>query len=435
MDKRVPASERTRQRIEALLSEGTSGDLQSELVRLGVRRLVEEALEAEASEALGRGYYQRESERREPGYRNGNRIGRMRTAEGAIEYAAPQVSDREEPFRSSIREQLSKRSAALEKLAVEMYARGLSTRDIEATFADEDGNSLLSRSAVSELTERLWAEYEAFATRDFSEYELLYFYLDGIAERLRPGQAREAVLCAWGIVADGNKVLLGLSPGTKEDTESCRAFIQDLRRRGLKDPLLSVTDGAPGLIRAVEECLPRSLRQRCLAHRMRNLESKVPEQSWPEVRARARACYEAPSVEMARALAEDFERRYQSELPSAVACFQDDFEACIAHLRFPLNHRKVIRTTNLLERLFGEERRRTKVVANFFGERPVLKLMYAALIRASGQWRGIGISQFERRQLDTIRQELDDAHQRRHAPAIKEPARKSLSGFSSTQRT
>jgi transposase-like protein len=108
---------------------------------------------------------------------------------------------------------------------------------------------------------------------------------------------------AWGIVSSGEKVLLGLSPGTKEDTESCRAFIQDLRRRGLRDPLLTVTDGAPGLVRAVEECLPRSLRQRCLAHRLRNLESKVPEQSWSELRARARACYEAPSTEMARALA------------------------------------------------------------------------------------------------------------------------------------
>jgi putative transposase len=178
---------------------------------------------------------------------------------------------------------------------------------------------------VSELTERLWAEYEAFATSDLSEYELLYFYLDGLAERLRPGQPREAVLCAWGIVSSGEKVLLGLSPSIKEDTESCRAFLQDLRRRGLKDPLLTVTDGAPGLIRAVEECLPRSLRQRCLAHRMRNLESKVPEQSWPELRARARACYEAPSTEMARALATDFERspecsRIAAPRPSVSCC-------------------------------------------------------------------------------------------------------------------
>jgi transposase-like protein len=155
VDKRVPASERARQQIERLLKEGSAGELQTELIRLGVRRLVEEALETEASAALGRGYYQRDGEGREPGYRNGYRSGHLRTAEGAIEYAAPQISDREEPFRSSIREQISKRSAALEKLAVEMYARGLSTHDIEAAFADEEGKSLLSKSAVSELTERL----------------------------------------------------------------------------------------------------------------------------------------------------------------------------------------------------------------------------------------------------------------------------------------
>jgi transposase-like protein len=181
-----------------LLKDGTTGDLQAELIQLGVRRLVEEALAAEASEALGRGYYQRESERRAAGYRNGYRRGRMRTAAGAIEYAAPQVSDRAEPFRSRLRAQLNRRSGTLEQLALEMYARGLSTRDIEAAFSDEDGNSLLSKSAVSELTKRLWTEYEAFVTRELSEYELLNCYFDGIAERLRPGLPREAVLCAWG---------------------------------------------------------------------------------------------------------------------------------------------------------------------------------------------------------------------------------------------
>jgi transposase-like protein len=137
--------------------------------------------------------------------------------------------------------------------------------------------------------------------------------VDGVAERLHPGLAREAVLCAWGIDQEGKKVLLALSPGTKEDTESCRAFFQDMRRRGLGDPLLAVTDGAPGLIRAVEERFPRSHRQRCLADRMRNLEAKVPEQLWPEVRARAKAAYEAPSSEMAAALRDDFVAQHARE--------------------------------------------------------------------------------------------------------------------------
>jgi putative transposase len=125
-----------------------------------------------------------------------------------------------------------------------MYARGLSTRDIEALFSDERGQSLLSRTAVSEITERLWAEYEAFASRDLSEFEVIYLFVDGLAEQLHLGQPREAVLAAWGVLTDGNKVLLHLAPGTKEDTASCREFFQDLRRRGLPDPLLVVSDGA-----------------------------------------------------------------------------------------------------------------------------------------------------------------------------------------------
>jgi putative transposase len=128
----------------------------------------------------------------------------------------------------------------------------------------------------------------------------------------------------------------------------------------LPDPLLVASDGAPGMIRAIEECLPRSVRQRCLAHKMRNLQSKVPEDVWPELKARAAACYQAASPALARLLRDDIAATYTRDLPSAVACLDDDFEACIAHLRFPLGHRRAIRTTNLLERLFGEERRRTK---------------------------------------------------------------------------
>jgi transposase-like protein len=106
------------------------------------------------------------------------------------------------------------RTEELEALAVEMYARGLSTRDIEAVFAGADGRSLLSRTAVSEVTERLWAEYEAFASRDLADFEVTYLFVDGIAERLHLGQPREAVLAAWGIRADGKKTLLHLAPGT-----------------------------------------------------------------------------------------------------------------------------------------------------------------------------------------------------------------------------
>jgi transposase-like protein len=102
--------------------------------------------------------------------------------------ATPQIADRRAPFRSRIREVVRGRTEELEALAIEMYARGLSTRDIEAVFADGEGRSLLSRTAVSEITERLWAEYQAFAGRDLSEFALTYLFVDGIAERLHLGQ-------------------------------------------------------------------------------------------------------------------------------------------------------------------------------------------------------------------------------------------------------
>jgi transposase-like protein len=432
---RIPASERTREQLKALM-EGKAEAIESnsDLVRLAARLIIEEALEGEAEDALGRGYYARGAAPG-AGYRNGYRTGRLKSAEGAIAYSAPQIADREEPFRSRIRALLGKRTAELETLAVEMYARGLSTRDIEALLADESGHSLLSRTAVSEITERLWAEYEAFASRDLSEFEVEYLFVDGIAERLHLGQPREAVLAAWGILADGRKALLHLAPGTKEDTASCREFFQDMRRRGLPDPVLVVSDGAPGVIRAIEECFPRSARQRCLAHKMRNLQSKVPDDVWPEFHARARACYQAASPALARLLREDIVTTYGSDLPSAVTCLNDDFEACIAHLRFPLAHRRAIRTTNLLERLFGEERRRTKVIPHAFGERAVLKLMYAALIRAAERWRGIRTTEFERRQLKAIRDELDRDHAERTAPAVRSNITAPQSRLSSKDRT
>jgi putative transposase len=432
---RIPASERTRERLKSLMEgDGEKADLRSELMRLAARLIVEEGLEGEAADALGREYYVRGASPG-AGYRNGYRTGRLKTAEGMIEYAAPQISDRTVPFRSRLREIIRGRSEELEALAVEMYARGLSTRDIEALFADEHGQSLLSRTAVSEITQRLWAEYEAFASRDLSEFEVIYLFVDGLAERLHLGQPREAVLTAWGVLADGHKVLLHLAPGSKEDTASCREFFQDLRRRGLPDPLLVVSDGAPGLIRAIEECFPRSVRQRCLAHKLRNLQSKVPEDQWPEFKARAIACYQAASPALARMLRDDIAATYGTALPSALACLQDDFEACITHLRFPLAHRRAIRTTNLLERLFGEERRRTKVIPHAFGERAVLKLMYAALIRAAERWRGLCMTEFERRQLIAIRNELDRAHAERTAPAVNANVTASPTRLSSKSRT
>jgi putative transposase len=220
MNRRIPASMRTRESLSALIEGGlSSADGRSELVKLATRLILEEALEAEARDALGRDYYERGAEDGR-GYRNGHRLGRLKTAEGAIEFSTPQIAGRDEPFGSEIRPHVKGRTEALEELAVEMRARGLSVRDIEDAFRADDGRLLLSRTAVSELGEQLWRDYQDFATRDLSEHEIVYLFVDGIAERIRPGQRREPVMAAWGFTETGQRVLLHLMAGG-----ACVAFV------------------------------------------------------------------------------------------------------------------------------------------------------------------------------------------------------------------
>lgn len=197
---RVPASDHTRKRIAELFESEFD---KSELIRQAVRLLIEESLEAEVTEELGRGYYAR---RGSPGYRNGYRTGRLKTAEGPIDYAVPQVADRGEPWGSEVWQALSGRTEELEWLVIEMYARGLSMRDIERAFTGTDGRCVLSRSAASQMAERLWEDYTGFAGRDLSDQWVLYLFMDGVAERLHLEQPREAVLATWGITDTGAKV-------------------------------------------------------------------------------------------------------------------------------------------------------------------------------------------------------------------------------------
>jgi putative transposase len=433
--KRVPASMRTREELTSLI-EGrlSTASAKDELVKLATRLVVEEALEAEVGDTIGREYYEHGAGPGQ-GHRNGYRPGRVKTAEGFVDYSAPQVAGREEPFHSAIREHLKGHTQALEGLAIEMLARGLSVRDIEDAFKDESGRLLLSRTAVSELGAQLWEDYQAFAQRDLSEYQIAYLFVDGIAERLRAGAKREPVLAAWGYTTEGQRVLLHLMAGSKEDAETVTAFFENMKLRGLTDPLLVTSDGAPGIIKAIEVCFPRAARQRCLAHRMRNLAAKLPEDLWPEFKARVQASYQAPSRAIARELAAGVVADYGKDHERAATCFMDDFEACIAHLRFPVTHRRAIRTTNLLERLFVEERRRLKIIPNAFGEQAVMKLVFGALTRAAERWRAVKVTDFERRQLAAVRKQLDDEYEAHLGPHIKSSKDGTPAKLSSKNRT
>lgn len=403
--KRIAPSEQMRQSLESFLSGGVWQDESptSALLNLAARVVLQEALEAEQRDVVGRDRYERGSDGR---YRNGYRPGRIEGAEGRVEVQVPQV--RGVPgYHAPLMAFLSDHSEVLERLVAEMYARGLSTRDVEDAFTDATGHCLLSRTAVSEITDRLWEDYQAFCQRDLSGFEVIYLFVDAVYESLREqGGPKEAVLCAWGICENGRRVLLHLALGNKESHADWLEFLRDMVRRGLPVPLTMTSDGAPGLLRALEEVFPKSLRIRCWMHKMRNVLDKLPDSAREEVKAWLVAVRDAPTLEAGRQAAAETIARFEREYPAAMKSFADDLDASLMHLRVPPAHRKFVRTTNLIERSFEEERRRTKVIPRFFDERSCLKLAFAALERAARRWQKVTITELEQRQLALLRKEL-----------------------------
>jgi len=394
--KRIAPSEQIEQDLQEFLQGGMYGSQQpvSELVKLGAQLIVQKALEQEVGDQLERDRYKRRQEGQQ-GLRNGYEPGRIRSAEGEIALQVPQVRGTQEPYRSKLMDFLRGNSDVLEYLVVQMYTRGLSTRDVEEAFRDPySGELLLGRSAVSELTDSLWEDYQAFCERDLSVFEVEYVFLDAVYESLRElAGLKEAVLVAWGICRDGRKVLLHMGLGNKESLDAWREFIRDMVSRGLRAPTLVTSDGAPGLIAAIEEIWPHSLRQRCLVHKKRNILDKVPDSARQEVKKGLNAIYDAPNREVADVVITDFIKRYGKVYPSAITCFQNDLEACLAFLKCPAIHHNRIRTTNLLERAFLEQRRRTKTIPRFFDERSCLKLVFATLWQASERWQNVKMSE------------------------------------------
>lgn len=407
---RVTAIEQVRKELGALLN-GTelAGDtprqFASEFVRLAVRLLLQQVLEAERTDFLGREPWQRKSSDR--GYRNGYEPGKLKTGEGEIPVALPQVRGTEAPLRSHLRELLGDRTEALKQLAVEAYARGLSTRDIEDALKAATGGPVLSRSGVSEVTEELWADYQEFQQRSLADFEVVCLMLDGIWHTLRAqGRKREAVLCAWGILSDGRKMLLHMALGNKESEEDWLAMGRNMVERGLRPPLTITADGAPGLVNMIGRLWPKSLRIRCWVHKIRNIKAKLPSEVGNEVLAEVYAIRDAGTYEQGRELTRAVVAKYDSVYPSAMACLGNDLDASLNHLKLPARLRQLVRSSNGLERLFEEERRRSKVIPHFFGEKPCLKLMYGVLDRASRRWVRVHFTAAELEQLVALRAAL-----------------------------
>lgn len=200
--------------------------------------------------------------------------------------------------------------------------------------------------------------------------------------------------------------MLHLALGDKEAYADWKDFFKNMIARGLRIALLITSDGAPGLIAAIQECFPQSKPQRCLRHKLQNIANKLHQDALAEVMPKIKNVYYQTDQKAAKICAENIINEYSKLYPSAIQCFQEDFEACISHMLFPEGHSKHIRTTNLLERAFLEQKRSTKVIPRFLDEKSSLNLVYATLIRVSERWHRVKMRKYDLTILKNIR-ELD----------------------------
>ena len=261
---------------------------------------------------------------------------------------------------------------------------------------------------VSGSAHELRERFEQFKRRDLYELRLAALFLDAVFLSVRPDGPKEGVLVAWGFTEEGERVLLAVMLGMRESYEDWLALGRDLIARGLGAPMLIVADGAPGLIKAVEQCWPASDRQHCAVHRVRNLLAKLPERERERVRrvywqALDEAINEDDGRQRLKALVQDLDK---AGYTAAAKCLNDDLDALVVHLRYPTRHRRRWRSTNLLERSLGEVKRRTKVIGRFPGETSCLTLVWAVLDLYIGHaTNGIKFTELERQRFKQMRYE------------------------------
>ncbi len=419
MPVRVSPTDRIRGHIDELFAQDRPlPEILEEVARLGAQLLMQAALEAEVTEFLGRERYQRAAacEDARPGSRNGYREVTVKTTAGPVALARPKLRGTGEAFASRLFGSYVTKTNALESLVIASFVRGLSVRDVEATLAEALGDqAAISKSTVSAICGQIRDEYACWARRRLDGVQLDYLFLDASFFRMHPGSPAEPVLAAWGITTDGKPAFIGLGPGTGESFDAWKDFLTDLRDRGLASPLLVISDGAAGLIGAIEQIYPKALRQRCLVHRARNVLAKVPAGMQGEVKDAFWKIFDTEDlttppgpklVEIIDARAGEFAAKYQALYPAAAKILLADREGLTAYLRFPAEHHNRVRHSNFIERTFGETRRRVKVIGRLPGETSCLTLVWAVLDRASRGWRGFTMTSDGLRLLQDLRRSL-----------------------------
>ena len=353
-------------------------------VREGVKAVLEEVLQEEMTEHLEAGYRELTPTRR--GQRNGHYTRNLVTPAGRIErLEVPR--DREGEFVTEVFERYKRMTGDMEEAVLEMYLSGISVRKI-AGVTDSLSRVKIGKDAVSRIASRLEGQQKEWRGRPLEEKEYPYLYLDATYLKLRWGASvtSMALLACVGVDEGGFREVLTVEVAGTEKGEAYASLLRGLIDRGLKGVRLVVSDDHEGIKTAVASELPGVKWQRCVVHFERNVLSHVPASSMAEVTQDLKAIFKVRRKQTALALAEEFVELYGKRFPKAVSVFEAGIGDALTHLSFPGSHHARIRTTNMLERLFKEIKRRTRVVGLFPNETSASTLATEIMLRSSEEW-------------------------------------------------
>jgi putative transposase len=362
--------------LKAMLSDN------EDLLRGIVQIAVQEFLEAEMKEAVGVAKSERSAERL--GYRSGYYPRKLITRVGTLELRVPQ--DRQGRFSTEIFSRYQRSEKALVAALVEMYVQGVSTRKVKAISEELCGHEF-SASTISELNSKLDGELERFA-RQTLEAEYPYLIVDARYEKVREeGVIRSrAVLVAIGIDWEGRRRILGVELANRESASSWREFLLGLKARGLRGVRLAISDDHQGLKRAIAEVLPEAAWQRCYVHFLRNALDHLPRKADDDCLTELRWLYDRRDAAEARLHLRAWLERWSAKYQKLCAWVEECIEETWTFYRSPREHHKHLKSTNLLERLNQEFKRRTHVLRIFPDEASCLRLIRALACEQHEEW-------------------------------------------------
>jgi putative transposase len=370
-----------------------------QIVREGARRMLAAALEAEVDDYLAASAAERDEQGRRLVVRNGHaRQREVTTVAGAVAVRAPRVNDRRiDPqtgqrvrFRSVILPPWCRKSPKVAEVLPLLYLHGLSTGDfvpaLEAFFGSAAG---LSAAAVGRLLAAWQADHQAFCQRDLTERDYVYVWADGVHFRVRLEQARLCCLVIVGVRADGTKELVAVADGERESTESWAELLRDLRRRGMRAPVVAVGDGALGLWAALRDVFPATRHQRDWVHKTANVLGCLPKAVQAGARTALAEIRDAPDRQHATQAIEAFARDYGVKWPKAVAKITDDAEELFCFFDLPAEHWLHLKTSNPIESTFSSVRLRTRVTKGPGSKAAGLAMAFKLLEAAQDRWRSV----------------------------------------------